>query len=168
MQSAKNYFHKLLQVKRVLYVDSRSNMTVHKGQSITQAYRGAPNGRSHSVSWLWLLGEVMGEAQSLAPLREPAPQVPRGKGDKRGNNTRDKGVTQGVWVEGFSALRRGGTPAFTARIIGRIRWTSCKNMASVQVSNVILQGNPAKYTDEFNFHIRFEAIEDIRCSVVGN
>lgn len=34
-------------------------------------------------------------------------------------------------------------------------------MASVQVSNVVLQQNPAKYTDDFNFHIRFEAVEDI-------
>ena len=34
-------------------------------------------------------------------------------------------------------------------------------MASIQVQNVVLQHNPARYTDDFNFHIRFEAIEDI-------
>ena len=33
-------------------------------------------------------------------------------------------------------------------------------MASIQVQNVVLQHNPARYTDDFNFHIRFEAIED--------
>lgn len=35
-------------------------------------------------------------------------------------------------------------------------------MASVQVTNVYLMQNPARYTDEFNFYIRFDAIEDLQ------
>eukprot|EP01010_Urceolus_cornutus_P004363 NODE_672_length_1430_cov_242.574222_g509_i0.p2 GENE.NODE_672_length_1430_cov_242.574222_g509_i0~~NODE_672_length_1430_cov_242.574222_g509_i0.p2 ORF type:complete len:155 (-),score=17.88 NODE_672_length_1430_cov_242.574222_g509_i0:886-1350(-) len=34
-------------------------------------------------------------------------------------------------------------------------------MASVQISNIILLENPAKYQDDFNFHIRFEAMEEL-------
>eukprot|EP01001_Neometanema_parovale_P010813 NODE_7047_length_797_cov_417.925816_g6808_i0.p1 GENE.NODE_7047_length_797_cov_417.925816_g6808_i0~~NODE_7047_length_797_cov_417.925816_g6808_i0.p1 ORF type:complete len:156 (-),score=29.07 NODE_7047_length_797_cov_417.925816_g6808_i0:271-738(-) len=34
-------------------------------------------------------------------------------------------------------------------------------MASVQVSNVVLMTNPARYTDEYKFYIRFEAIEEL-------
>eukprot|EP00906_Rhabdomonas_costata_P003539 RCo005394 len=34
-------------------------------------------------------------------------------------------------------------------------------MASVQVTNVVLLQNPARYTDELNFHIRFDAFEEL-------
>eukprot|EP01004_Peranema_trichophorum_P010063 NODE_8817_length_643_cov_39.111538_g8192_i0.p1 GENE.NODE_8817_length_643_cov_39.111538_g8192_i0~~NODE_8817_length_643_cov_39.111538_g8192_i0.p1 ORF type:complete len:154 (+),score=27.85 NODE_8817_length_643_cov_39.111538_g8192_i0:62-523(+) len=34
-------------------------------------------------------------------------------------------------------------------------------MASVQVTNVELMKNPAKYTDDFNFYIRFDAFEEL-------
>jgi histone chaperone ASF1 len=34
-------------------------------------------------------------------------------------------------------------------------------MASIQVHNVALQQNPDRYTADFNFHIRFDALEDI-------
>jgi len=36
-------------------------------------------------------------------------------------------------------------------------------MASIQVHNVALQQNPDRYTADFNFHIRFDALEDIPC-----
>jgi histone chaperone ASF1 len=35
-------------------------------------------------------------------------------------------------------------------------------MTSVQVTNVVLMQNPARYTDDFNFHVRFEALEELR------
>eukprot|EP00993_Chasmostoma_nieuportense_P002403 NODE_3200_length_1012_cov_55.645198_g3055_i0.p1 GENE.NODE_3200_length_1012_cov_55.645198_g3055_i0~~NODE_3200_length_1012_cov_55.645198_g3055_i0.p1 ORF type:complete len:166 (+),score=30.05 NODE_3200_length_1012_cov_55.645198_g3055_i0:118-615(+) len=34
-------------------------------------------------------------------------------------------------------------------------------MAAIQVSNVLVMQNPAKYSDDFNFYIRFDAIEEL-------
>jgi len=41
------------------------------------------------------------------------------------------------------------------------RATPPLRMASIQVHNVALQQNPDRYTADFNFHIRFDALEDI-------
>jgi len=41
------------------------------------------------------------------------------------------------------------------------RATPPLRMASIQVHNVALQQNPDRYTADFNFHIRFNALEDI-------
>eukprot|EP00992_Anisonema_acinus_P015019 TRINITY_DN9571_c0_g1_i1.p1 TRINITY_DN9571_c0_g1~~TRINITY_DN9571_c0_g1_i1.p1 ORF type:complete len:155 (-),score=21.33 TRINITY_DN9571_c0_g1_i1:168-632(-) len=35
-------------------------------------------------------------------------------------------------------------------------------MAAIQVSNVSLMVNPARYQEEFNFYVRFDAIEELR------
>ena len=35
-------------------------------------------------------------------------------------------------------------------------------MASIHVTNVLLMKNPANYTEEFSFHVRFDAIEELR------
>ena len=35
-------------------------------------------------------------------------------------------------------------------------------MASIHVTNVVLMKNPANYTEDFSFHVRFDAIEELR------
>ena len=35
-------------------------------------------------------------------------------------------------------------------------------MASIHVTNVVLMKNPANYTEDFSFHVRFDAVEELR------